>query len=148
MSFNQGGNLWGNGVSSIQFASQTSGSSNRFLQSDDSSSVPGYQDSNSGFTATKNSSSFGISEVRKFNYTGPQGDFNKFSKQFGGSSYHSEDSSSCSSSSNSTDSSSSSSNSTDSSSSRRQLDWSGLVDNVFQEEIEKLSAGYKNGKFL
>ena len=138
MSFNQGGNLWGNGVSSIQFASQTSGSSNRFLQSDDSSSLPGYQDSNSGFTATKNSSSFGISEVRKFNYTGPQGDFNQFSKQFGGSSFHSEDSSSCS----------SSSNSTDSSSSRRQLDWSGLVDNVFQEEIEKLSAGYKNGKFL
>ena len=137
MSFNQGGNLWGNGVSSIQFGSKTSGSSNGFLQSDDSSSLPGYQDSNSGFTATKNSSSFGISEVRKFNYTGPQGDFNKFSKQFGGSSFHSEDSSSCS----------SSSNSTDSSSSRRQLDWSGLVDNVFQEEIEKLSAGYKNGKF-
>ena len=62
---------------------------------------------------------FGISEARQLNYTGPQGDFNQHipSKYSRVATFSS------------------------------QLDWSGLVDNVFKEEIDKLATGYKNGKF-
>ena len=67
---------------------------------------------------------FGISEARKFNYTGPQEDFsnsngNPYTFSF----------------------------TSNSSSSSSQLDWSGLVDNVFKEEIDKLAHGYQSGKF-
>ena len=78
---------------------------------------------------------------------GPQGDFMH-------SSYTSEDGyssdsnqSSISSFSSSTSTTSSSSSSSTSSSSAKQLDWSGLVDQVFKEEIDKLAFGYQSGKF-
>ena len=66
---------------------------------------------------------FGISEARKFNYTGPQEDFsncngNPYTFSF-----------------------------TSNNNSSSQLDWSGLVDNVFKEEIDKLAHGYQSGKF-
>ena len=71
--------------------------------------------------------SFGISEARKYNYTGPQGDFNSennFNNTFNNNF-----------------------NSSSSSIYNNQLDWNGLVDNVFKEEINKLAHGYQSGQF-
>ena len=68
---------------------------------------------------------FGITEARKYNYTGPQEDFSNYNGNTHTLSF----------------------TTNNNSSSSGQVDWSGLVDNVFKEEIDKLAYGYQSGKF-
>eukprot|EP00092_Neocalanus_flemingeri_P004083 GFUD01004395.1.p1 GENE.GFUD01004395.1~~GFUD01004395.1.p1 ORF type:complete len:147 (+),score=40.10 GFUD01004395.1:27-467(+) len=146
MAFTSGSNVWGNTYRQNSDKSVGPfGSRNNFGESNGPSSLPAFSNqghksniysfetssssssgSNSG-TLTRTNSNLSLgTESKKFSWTGPD-------KTFGGSS------------------SGSSSNSSNSSGSSRdldkRLDWGKLVDNVFKQEIGKLSEGYRNGMY-
>ena len=79
-------------------------------------------------TQNQGKQSFGISEARKTNYTGPQGDFGHQSFASGNTFNNNYNNSS-------------------SSASGNQVDWNNIVDNVFKEETTKLAHGYQSGKY-
>ena len=106
------------------YGGSSGSSSDPFLEQDNSSQSSWSSSSSDSSCSSSSSQSsartsvFGIVEARQHNYTGPQGEGAVPATYSSGN--------------------------TDS---KSKLDWSGLVDKVFKEEIDKLAQGYHSGQF-
>lgn len=113
-----------NYIRNSHYGGSSGSSSGPFLQQDNSShSSWSSSSSKSSWSSSSSQSSarpsvFGITEARQLNYTGPQGEGAVPATYSSGNS-----------------------------GSKSKLDWSGLVDKVFKEEIDKLAQGYHSGQF-